>query len=84
MLEKHTPDLVILDTMIPQLDSFQTLNLVQQHSNTLIIMLTARSEAEPLRKHRFTNTDDYVRMPFQTRELMARITAKLTRAGTAV
>lgn len=77
MLEKHTPDLVILDTMMPQLDGFQTLNLVRQHSNTPIVILTARSEADQLRKHHSTNTDDYVRMPFQTGELVNRIKAKL-------
>ncbi len=41
MLEKHRPDLVILDTMMPQLDGFQALNLVRQCSNVPIIMLTA-------------------------------------------
>ena len=69
MLEKHMPDLIILDAMMPQLDGFQVLNLVQQHSNTPIVILTARSEAGPLHKHHSTNTDDYVRMPFQTGEL---------------
>ena len=77
ILEKHTLDLVILDTMMPQLDGFQALNLVRQRCNAPIVILTARSEVEPLRKHRSTNTDDYVRMPFQAEELVNRIKAKL-------
>ena len=77
ILDKHKPDLVILDTLMPELNGFQALNLIRQHSNVPIIMLTARSKATPLRKHRTTNTDDYVRMPFQTRELANRVETKL-------
>ena len=84
MLEKHRPDLVILDTMMPQLDGFQALNLVRQCSNVPIIMLTARSEVEPLRKHRSTNTDDYVQIPFTIPELLAHVKAKLRRTRTGV
>ena len=84
MLDKHKPDLVILDVMMPELDGFQVLSRIRQRSSVPVIMLTARGEATLLRKTLFTDADDYVRMPFQTGELVARIRAKLRNAGPKV
>ncbi len=84
MLDKRKPDLVILDVMMPELDGFQVLSRIRQRSSVPVIMLTARGEATLLRKTLFTDADDYVRMPFQTGELVARIRAKLRSAGPKV
>ena len=84
LLEEHTPDLVILDIMMPGLDGFQVVNLIRQRSNVPIIMLTARGEVTTLRDALSLGADDYVRKPFHTRELLARIRAKLRRTGTEV
>jgi len=81
LLEECRPDLVILDIMMPGLDGFQVLDLIRQRSNIPVIMLTARGEVTTLRYALSLGADDYVRKPFGTRELLARIRAKLRRAG---
>lgn len=81
MLEERRPDLVILDIMMPELDGFQVLELIRQRSNVPIIMITARWEITSLQKALVAGADDYVSMPFQTRELVPRVKAKLRRAG---
>ena len=84
LLEEHTPDLVILDIMMPGLDGFQVLDLIRQRSNVPVIMLTANREAATLRDTLTLGADDYVRKPFHRGELLARIRAKLRRAGPEV
>ena len=84
LLEEHKPDLVILDIMMPGLDGFQVLDLIRQRSNIPVIMLTARREVTSLNEALGLGADDYVRKPFHTRELLARIRAKLRRAGPEV
>ncbi len=79
LLEEHKPDLVILDIMMPGLNGFQVLDLIRQRSNIPVIMLTARREVTTLRDALALGADDYVRKPFATRELVARIRAKLRR-----
>ena len=80
LLEEHTPDLVILDIMMPELDGFQVLDLIRQRSNVPVIMLTARGEVTTLHDALCLGADDYVRKPFRKGELLARIRAKLRRA----
>ena len=84
MLEKHRPDLVILDIMMPELDGFWVLDRIRQHSNAPIIMLTARGEAPLSRKVLVTGADDYVQIPFTIPELLAHVKAKLRRTRTGV
>ncbi len=81
LLEEHQADLIILDIMMPGLNGFQVLELIRQHSNIPVIMLTARCEVASLNEALGLGADDYVRKPFHTRELLARIRAKLRRAG---
>ena len=84
LLEEHWPDLVILDIMMPGLDGFQVLDFIRQRSSVPVIMLTARGEVTTLRDALSLGADDYVRKPFRTQELLARIRAKLRRAGPEV
>ena len=84
LLEECGPDLVILDIVMPELDGFQVLDLIRQRSNVPVIMLTARNEVTTLRDALALGADDYVRKPFRTRELLARIQAKLRRAGAEI
>ncbi len=84
LLEECRPDLVILDIMMPGLNGFQVLNLIRQRSNVPVIMLTARCEVTTLRDALSLGADDYMRKPFGTRELLARIRAKLRRARVEV
>lgn len=80
IMKEHEPDLVVLDIMMPDLDGFQTLDLLRERSNIPVIMLTARCELASLQKALFLGADDYVRKPFDTRTLIARIRTKLRRA----
>jgi len=84
LLQEHRPDLVILDIMMPGLDGFQTLDLIRQRSNVPVLMLTAKREVTIVRDALTLGADDYVRKPFHTRELLARIRAKLRRAKSEV
>ena len=84
LLEEHEPDLVILDIMMPGLDGFQVLDLIRQRFTIPIIMLTARREVTTVRDALALGADDYIRKPFCKGELLARIRAKLRRAGTEV
>ena len=84
VMEEREPDLIILDIIMPGLDGFQVLKLIRQRSNVPVIMLTARCEVTSLRDAVVLGADDYVRKPFHTRELLARIRAKLRRAGAEI
>jgi len=79
LLDKFNPDLVILDIAMPGLDGFQTLDLIREHSNIPVIMLTAMSEVTKLQRALSLGADDYIHKPFSTRSLVARIRAKLRR-----
>ena len=74
---------VLLDIKMPGLDGFQVLDHIRQRSNIPVIMLTAIGEVTNVRDSLALGADDYIRKPFKTRELLARIQAKLRRAETA-
>lgn len=80
LLEKHKPDLIILDIVMLELDGFQVLNLIRQRSNVPIIMLTGKREMTSVHRALNLGADDYVRKPFSTHEVVARVKAKLRRA----
>ena len=80
LLEEHKPDLIILDIVMPELDGFQVLNLIRQHSKVPIIMLTGKHELTSVHRALNLGADDYVSKPFSTHEVVARVKAKLRRA----
>ena len=83
-MEECQPDLVMLDIVMPGLNGFQVLNLIREHSDVPIIMLTGRCEVTSLRDALVLGADDFIRKPFHTKELLARIQAKLRRAAPEV
>jgi two-component system response regulator CpxR len=74
-----TPDLVVLDVMLPGLDGFEILRRVRQQSHVPVIMLTARGEDVDRIIGLELGADDYLPKPFNPRELAARIRAVLRR-----
>ena len=80
LLEEQEPHLIVLDIIMPELDGFQVLDLIRQRCNIPVIMLTAKSEATTVCEALALGADDYVRKPFCTRILVARVRAKLGRA----
>jgi len=74
-------DLLLLDIMMPGLDGFQVLNLLRKQSDIPVIMLTGEDKVASVQDALNLGADDYVTKPFKPRELVARIEAKLRRAG---
>ena len=73
------PDLVILDVMMPELDGFETLEMLREVSNVAVIMLTVRADEEDKVRGLELGADDYVTKPFGARELASRVKAVLRR-----
>ncbi|WP_286276104.1 MtrAB system response regulator MtrA [Naasia aerilata] len=71
------PDLVLLDLMLPTLDGIQVCEQIRAESGTPIIMLTAKAETTDVVKGLESGADDYVVKPFNPKELVARIRARL-------
>jgi two-component system phosphate regulon response regulator PhoB len=82
-LRDHTPDLVLLDWMLPGLSGIELCRRLRTRRDTErvpIIMLTARGEETERVRGLATGADDYVVKPFSLPELIARIQALLRRA----
>ena len=76
-----TPDLVILDVMLPGLGGFEVLSRIRERSKVPVIMLTARGEDVDRIVGLEMGADDYLPKPFNPRELVARIRAILRRVA---
>ncbi len=75
-----TPDLIVLDVMMPGMSGWEVCERVRAKSRVPIILLTAKGEEfDKLRGFRL-GVDDYVTKPFSFAELVARVGAVLTRA----
>ncbi|MBI5877290.1 MAG: response regulator transcription factor [Chloroflexi bacterium] len=74
-----SPDLVVLDVMMPGMDGWEVCRRLREKSPAAVIMLTAKgTEIDKLRGFRL-GVDDYVTKPFSFAELMARVGAVLAR-----
>ena len=80
MASRMSPDLVILDVMLPGLDGFEACRILRRQSEAPVIMLTARGE-EIDRLRGLEHADDYVTKPFSMPELLARVRNLLRRAS---
>jgi DNA-binding response OmpR family regulator len=77
----NTPDLMILDVMLPGMNGLDIARHVRHHSDSAIIMLTARGEVDDRIVGLEAGADDYVPKPFVFKELLARVRAVLRRQG---
>jgi DNA-binding response OmpR family regulator len=77
-----TPDLVILDLMLPGMDGFSVCRSIRQESDLPIIILTARHQEQDKLLGLELGADDYITKPFSPRELVARVTTVLRRTKT--
>lgn len=75
-----SPDLIILDLMLPKLNGLDFCRIVRKESSVPIIMLTARTEEIDRILGLELGADDYVPKPFSVRELIARVRAVLRRS----
>ena len=78
-LSRETPDLVVLDLMLPGVDGLEITRWLRARSDTPIIMLTARREETDRVLGFEMGADDYVVKPFSPRELVSRVRAVLRR-----
>jgi two-component system, OmpR family, response regulator ResD len=75
-----TPDLVVLDLLMPGLDGLEVMRELHETHPTRVILLTARGEASDRIAGLQRGADDYVVKPFSPAELVARVDAVLRRA----
>ncbi len=83
-LKNHSPQLALLDVMLPGMDGFTLCRRLRaEHKDVFIIMLTARAEEIDKLLGLSLGADDYVTKPFSMRELSLRIKAVLRRTRAA-
>ena len=77
---RTTPDLILLDVMLPKLSGFEVCTAIRQKDyRTPIIMLTAREEETDKVLGLELGADDYITKPFSIREVLARVKANIRR-----
>ena len=79
--ERHKPDLIILDIMMPLMDGWEVLRELRLRSDVPVLMLTALTHESDQVTGLDQGADDYVVKPFTLRQLLARVRAVLRRAG---
>ena len=77
------PDMVLLDVMMPRMDGLEVCRRIRKAGNTPVMMLTAKGETFDKVLGLELGADDYVTMPFDTKEVVARIKAVLRRTAPA-
>lgn len=82
-VEENTPDLIILDIMLPKIDGLEVAKEVIKTHNMPIIMVTAKDSELDKVLGLEIGADDYVTKPFSNRELVARVKANLRRQSVA-
>jgi two-component system OmpR family response regulator len=84
-VDRHKPDLIVLDVMLPDLDGFEVARRLRQSegagTRVPIIFLTARDTTADKVEGLRLGSDDYVTKPFSIEELIERVKAVLRRAG---
>jgi DNA-binding response OmpR family regulator len=80
VLGQHTPDVVVLDIMLPGRDGFELLDVVRRSGDAAVIMLTARDTTADRVRGLGAGADDYLVKPFAMAELVARVRAVLRRS----
>jgi DNA-binding response OmpR family regulator len=78
--DRITPDLVLLDLMLPGFDGLEVCRRIQAHRHVPVIMVTAKDSETDVLVGLGVGADDYITKPFSMRELVARVHALLRRA----
>jgi len=80
-VDRGSPDVVLLDLMLPRVDGFEVFRRLQASSPPAVIMLTARGDETDRVIGLELGADDYVTKPFSPREVVARVKAVLRRSA---
>jgi two-component system, OmpR family, alkaline phosphatase synthesis response regulator PhoP len=84
LAQKHQPDLIICDIMMPQMDGYEVLMNLRQSDVTAtipVIFLTAKAERADFRRGMELGADDYVTKPFTLTEILEAIASRFERQG---
>lgn len=76
MAEQESPDLILLDVIMPMMDGHEMLEALRQQDwgkDISVIMLTARSQTQDIERARACGIDDYIIKPFDLSELLEKI-----------
>lgn len=79
LARKFSPDIIILDLMLPGIDGWEVCRILREESDIPIIMLTARDDVTDRLAGLEIGADDYVTKPFSAREVVARAKVVLRR-----
>ena len=80
LFDSHTPDLVLLDVMLPGIDGIEVCKIIRESSMVPIVMLTAKGDTQDVVLGLEAGADDYMVKPFKPQELVARINTRLRRS----
>ncbi len=83
LLETESPEIVLLDLMLPEMDGFELCRLIRERSAVAIIVVSARGGERDKVSALNVGADDYMTKPFSIEELLARINATLRRTRPA-
>ncbi len=82
--KKETPDIIICDIMMPELDGYGVLEAISLDENTKhipFIFLSAKTEHKEIRKGMDMGADDYLTKPFEEEELLSAVESRLAKAS---
>jgi two-component system KDP operon response regulator KdpE len=79
LLETESPDIVLLDLMLPDMDGLELCRAIRERSTVGVIVVSARGGERDKVSALNVGADDYMTKPFSIEELLARITATLRR-----
>ena len=79
LVESESPDIVVLDIGLPDMEGFEVLKEIRRFSQVPVIMLTVRGEDTDVARGLEMGADDYITKPFSHIELVARVQAVLRR-----
>jgi len=82
VLEAQTPDLILLDVMLPGLNGVEVCKLIREKSMVPIVMLSAKGDKQDVVAGLEAGADDYMVKPFDPSELVARMKVRLRRSAT--
>jgi CRP-like cAMP-binding protein len=84
LAQKHHPDLIICDIMMPELDGYGVLHILSKKADTAsipFIFLTAKTEKSDIRKGMTLGADDYLTKPFDDTDLLNAVEARLNKVN---